>query len=116
MNNTRSTGLGKSESSQEMDPRQDPVLLTLISLEEIENLKSVFELFDLDGGGTISIDELKEVMRALGQTTSEEELRIMISEADKDGSMEIDFYEFVWLMAKKMNEKEEFEELEQVFK
>lgn len=42
-------------------------------------------MFDKDGGGTISSDELGKVMRSLGQNPTEHELKDMINEVDIDG-------------------------------
>ena len=47
--------------------------------------KEAFQLFDKDGGGTISTKELKQVFEALGQHPSEEDVKSMISEVDQDG-------------------------------
>ena len=47
--------------------------------------KEAFQLFDKDGGGTISTKELKQVFEALGQHPSEEDVQSMISEVDQDG-------------------------------
>ena len=46
--------------------------------------------------------ELGTVIRSLGQRPTEEELDEIIAGADKDGNGEIDFPEFLQLMAKKM--------------
>lgn len=46
--------------------------------------------------------ELGTVIRSLGQRPSEDELTEIIAGADKDGNGEIDFPEFLQLMAKKM--------------
>lgn len=61
---------------------------------------AAFRLFDLDGNGKISQDELQKVLSnddvktALGQDT----VRRMISEVDLDGDGEIDFDEFMAMM------------------
>ena len=41
--------------------------------------------------GTISADELKEVMMNMGEKLTEEEVKDMIREADADGNGEIDY-------------------------
>ena len=47
--------------------------------------REAFQLFDKDGGGTVSTKELKQVFEALGQQPSEEDVQAMMSEVDKDG-------------------------------
>ena len=47
--------------------------------------KEAFALFDNDGDGTISVQELGTAMRTLGQNPTEKELREMITEVDADG-------------------------------
>ncbi len=44
-------------------------------------------MFDKDGSGAISEEELGEIMRMLGHNPSIEELREMISEYDADGKI-----------------------------
>ena len=70
--------------------------------KEERKMREAFDLFDIDGGGTINATELGTVMRALGAEPTEEMLENMITAVDADGSGEIDFDEFVKLM-KKMN-------------
>ena len=54
-------------------------------------------------GGTISKDELKQLMTTLGLKPSKEELDAMVDEIDSDGNGEIDFDEFVTVMSRKVN-------------
>ena len=87
--------------------------------EQIEEFREAFFVFDTDGSGTISNEycpylflfevahmflfrELGTVIRSLGQKPTEEELAEIIASADKDGNGEVDFPEFLQLMAKKM--------------
>ena len=42
-------------------------------------------MFDVDGDGTVSTEELKDVMAKLGQNPSDKELTDMINEVDEDG-------------------------------
>ena len=49
--------------------------------------REAFSLFDEDGGGSITNQELGTVMRSLGQNPTDEELADMIAEVDVDGGM-----------------------------
>lgn len=51
----------------------------VLTEDEIKEMKEVFEIFDEDGGGNISVEELGKMMEGLGKPMSEEELRKMIS-------------------------------------
>ena len=53
---------------------------------QVSEFKEAFTLFDKDGSGAISIDELGQVMKSLGQNPSKTELMEMIQEVDDDGS------------------------------
>ncbi|MEG4293612.1 EF-hand domain-containing protein [Microcoleus sp. C2C3] len=66
--------------------------------EEEAKLWEVFQVFDADASGAISSEELAQVMRSLGQSPKETELRDMIEEVDLDKSGSIDFEEFKMLM------------------
>ena len=87
-----------------------------LSEETIKQFRSIFELFDKDGNGQITSKELGTVMRNLGQSPSEEELKQMIREVDLNGNGTIDFKEFMCLMVKKMNDNDLDEELQYAFK
>jgi calmodulin len=52
----------------------------------IPEFKEVFKMFDVDGDGTVSTEELLDVMAKLGQNPSEKELSDMINEVDEDGA------------------------------
>merc|ERR1711971_432080 len=71
--------------------------------EELAEFREIFNLVDLDKGGTISKDELKQLMNTLGLKPSQEELNAMVDEIDSDGNGEIDFDEFVTVMSRKVN-------------
>ncbi|XP_077867089.1 neo-calmodulin-like isoform X2 [Saccoglossus kowalevskii] len=75
-----------------------------------------FSLFDKNGDGTISIWELGTVMRSLGQNPTEDELQEMIKEVDEDGNGEIDFEEFLTMMAKKLRDIDVDEEIREAFR
>ena len=50
----------------------------------ISEFKEAFDLFDKDGNGVITTQELGTVMRSLGQNPTEGELQDMIHEVDVD--------------------------------
>jgi len=74
-----------------------------LSDEELAEFREIFNLVDLDKGGTISKSELKQLMNTLGLKPSQEELNAMVDEIDEDGNGEIDFDEFVTVMSRKVN-------------
>ena len=84
--------------------------------EQIAEFKEAFQIFDKDGDGAITTKELGTVMRSLGQIPSEETLKMMIQEVDKDGSGTIDFKEFLGLMEKKLRENDTEDELIDAFR
>ena len=85
-----------------------------LSKEEIEEHKRVFAVFDKDGDGSITIEELKVVMEVLGQKGTDEELKNEIKEFDLDGNGEIDLEEFIIVM-QKMKFKEEIRNAFKIF-
>ncbi|KAK6913986.1 EF-hand domain, partial [Dillenia turbinata] len=88
----------------------------LLTEEQIVEFKEAFSLFDKDGDGCITIEELATVIRSLDQNPTEEELHDMINEIDTDGNGTIEFVEFLNLMAKKVKETDAEEELKEAFK
>lgn len=51
----------------------------------VAEFREAFRLFDKDGDGSITKEELGRVMRSLGQFARAEELRTMLQEIDIDG-------------------------------
>jgi len=69
--------------------------------EEEDEFRAAFRVFDKDGSGSISAEELKQVMRDLGENLTEKELEDMIRDADSDGDGFIDYEEFTKIMLSK---------------
>ena len=87
-----------------------------LAKDTIEEFRDAFSLFDKNGDGSISTAELGEVMRSLGHKPTEEGLKIMIDEVDADGNGNIDFAEFLTLMARRMKAKDTQTEIAEAFK
>merc|ERR1711981_433369 len=84
--------------------------------EQTAEFREAFALFDKDGDGTISTKELGTVMNSLGQKPTPQELENMIKEVDIDGNGEIDFDEFLAMMAKKLKETDLEEDIREAFR
>jgi hypothetical protein len=93
------TPITKSKQRQGSNPNSAVMMLTETQLDEF---REAFNSFDEDGGGSIDATELEDVLKSLGQDASKEELDKLIQVADTDGSGDIDFLEFVVLVAHKM--------------
>ena len=78
--------------------------------DKIVEYKEAFDMFDKDGGGTISASEIVKIMKNFGYPIKKAEAQKMIAEIDDNGDGEIDFEEFVTLMEKQTNYVEETDE------
>ena len=65
------------------------------------DIQKVFNLFDDDKSGKITLKNLKRVAKELGETMSDAELTEMIERADTDEDGEINPDEFYMIMTKK---------------
>merc|ERR1719153_1997614 len=63
-----------------------------------EELKEAFRIYDKDGQGFITNDILKEILREIDATLTEDDLDNIVEEVDEDGSGTMDFDEFVEMM------------------
>lgn len=56
-----------------------------------EELREAFRLYDKEGNGYIKTSDLREILRALDDKLTADELDEMIAEIDTDGSGTVDF-------------------------
>ncbi|NXT45508.1 CETN2 protein, partial [Pluvianellus socialis] len=63
-----------------------------------KEIPKAFKVFDRDGTGKISFQNLKVVAGELGEDVTDEELQEMIDEADVDGDGEVDKQEFLRIL------------------
>jgi len=109
----KSLGLNPSDAElldivAEADVNKDGVInfeefLTLMSqtvkeTDTEQELISAFRVFDQDNSGFISTDELRNVLKSLGENMTEAEIDDMLQMADKNGDGQIDYHEFASIM------------------
>ena len=66
-----------------------------------DGIQHIFELFDHDGSGAISVDKMKRVAKELGESMSAEELEAAIQRVAQ-GKSEISMDDFYAVMTKKV--------------
>merc|ERR1712121_285308 len=92
-----------------------PKIINNQTMADSVELKEAFKLFDMDGDGIITIDELKKLVEKVGGNMTEGEARGLIHQADKDGNEGIDYSEFSKLWAALKGEGEEELEIRKEF-
>jgi len=76
-------------------PKKKRTARRKMSVREEVTCRDVFNLFDYDGSGTVSIEELRAIIRnLLGEELDDASLRSMIQDVDVDGDGEISYDEF----------------------
>ncbi|KAK3578467.1 hypothetical protein CHS0354_038557 [Potamilus streckersoni] len=92
-----------TSEKKEKDSRPHHQPLTELSEEKIQELKESFTLFDKNGDGMITKEELSSVLYSLGVRPSVLELQAMITTVDIDKSGTIDFDEFMKIFQRKLS-------------
>ncbi|KAK8537028.1 hypothetical protein V6N13_041982 [Hibiscus sabdariffa] len=69
-------------------------LSTAAIIPNNDELKRVFDQFDVNKDGNISMKELRDVLKAMGSNYSEEELKRVMEDVDRDKDGHINFDEF----------------------
>ena len=86
-----------------------------ISPNEVKEMRDVFDLIDKDGSGEIEFGEMQSLMRLVGMDSSEEAVKVIMSEVDADGSGEVDFGEFCQTILRPTMSKYTVYEVQQAF-
>lgn len=87
-----------------------------LSQEQISAYKEAFSLFDKGRHGKITVSELGTVMRSLGSTPSEAEVRDMVNEVGAGSDGTVDLSEFLAIMARKTKDTDSEEEVREAFR
>jgi len=67
--------------------------------EQRSQIKQAFDICDVDGSGSIDMEELKEVLAALGEQATDEQAKELMQEIDTDQNGTISYEEFREAMA-----------------
>ena len=87
-----------------------------LSENKLIECKEIFDYFDTDKDGEITLEELGELLRALGENPTEKELQKMMDQIDDDKSGRINFKEFLELYSRKVEDPDTEEDLIEGFK
>ena len=88
---------------------------TELSLQQKQELRQAFDLFDANGTGKIQIKEIRVAMRALGFEPRREEMKRFQQEFDSQNTGFIDLNDFIRIMTIKMTEKDTKEQIVKSF-
>lgn len=70
-----------------------------------DQLRAAFALFDIEGNGKITLDDLRQTAQDVGEAISDEDLRAMIETFDLDDDGAISQEEFMAIFSKRFNER-----------
>ncbi|KAJ2992839.1 hypothetical protein HDV02_002831 [Globomyces sp. JEL0801] len=73
------------------------------NVERNIEMKQIFQLFDRDQDGYISLQDLTLVVKTSGAKLMESEIENMLLEADLDGDHRVDFNEFISIIEPELN-------------
>jgi centrin-1 len=90
------------EDQVDFDTFLDMLTAKVGDTDSREDINKVFNLFDVDGKGRITLRDLKRVAKELGESMSDAELLEMVERADRDGDSEITQDDFFLIMTRKV--------------
>ncbi|KAF5193148.1 Calmodulin [Thalictrum thalictroides] len=90
-------------------------MMNTTQIGSIDQLKLVFEKFDVNGDGKISNSELGSLMSSLGHSVKKEELQRMMEEMDSDGDGFVDLNEFIELHTNGMDSAKVLDDVKNAF-
>lgn len=81
-----------------LQPPEAPAFIDTALHHELKMLRAVFNLFDEDGNGTISLSEFKTALQTIDGQFSDSDVRNLINNFDVNGDGSVDFEEFRSIM------------------
>ncbi|OHT03542.1 EF hand family protein [Tritrichomonas foetus] len=83
--------------------------------QDRKELREAFNLFDKDGSGTISSEEIRVALRVLGYNPSDDEVASLLNQFNNNNSDHIDFDEFLQMLSYKLSEPQPHNQLVRAF-
>ena len=87
-----------------------------ISEDKVAEYREAFNIFDTDSSGTISLEELRQVMSNMGQQSADQQAEKIMAEADTNRNKTIEFVEFIRMMEKNCDSENQHLDIERAFK
>mmetsp|Transcript_8714 Transcript_8714/g.20383 ORF Transcript_8714/g.20383 Transcript_8714/m.20383 type:complete len:219 (+) Transcript_8714:1-657(+) len=84
--------------------------------DQLQEVREAFDMFDVDGSGTVDVRELKIAMRALGFPVQKREVLAMVEGMGKGRDDVVDYEEFLQVMSIKMATRDSRSEISKVFR
>ncbi|CAK9116054.1 unnamed protein product [Durusdinium trenchii] len=110
-------GLGRRDGALDFDEFVNFMLKLRaregFSVGELKQFKQVFDRFDDNNNGEVEVLELADMFRYLGRSVKLDELQVIISQVDFNGSGALEFQEFLRLM--RIHREEEVSKIRQVY-
>ena len=63
---------------------------------EVETIRAIYNLFDVEQRGVISVKEIRNLHVKLGEPMNEQEADVAMKELDQDGTGEVNFHQFLY--------------------
>lgn len=101
------------ENMEPFDPRK--FVVPGSSTRDIEIWKEVFDLFDVDGNGSLTPMNIRNAMVTLGYNPKKQMIYQLVSDLDFNESGGVDFQEFVKMMTTKPCLKDTDDDIEKVY-
>ena len=91
---------GSASTAIDFNQFMEMMAQKILERDPLQEILKAFKLFDKDHNGSISLKDLKAATIELGENLTDDELREMIREADRDLDGEVGEHEFVEVMKK----------------
>ena len=69
-----------------------------------KTLRAAFSVFDTNGDGTISSEEIREIMREMGEAVTEDDIQRVLGDIDSNGDGSVDYDEFSKVVTREMRD------------